>query len=69
MLLKTSTPAAPWNLIEGNDKYWARVKALRAVVETLSRELDYKSADPLKSGRGRHAAGKRQTGAAGSRPK
>ena len=29
MLLKTSTrTAAPWNLIEGNDKYWARVKTL-----------------------------------------
>ena len=48
MLLKTSTRNAPWILIEGNDKYWARVKALRAVVETLSRELDYKPADPLK---------------------
>jgi AMP-polyphosphate phosphotransferase len=59
MLLKTGDRKAPWNLIEGNDKYWARVKALRAVVETLSRELDYKPADPLKSGRGRHAARKR----------
>jgi polyphosphate kinase 2 (PPK2 family) len=26
MLVKTSTKTAPWNLVEGNDKYWARVK-------------------------------------------
>ena len=57
MLLKTSTRTAPWTLIEGNDKYWARVKTLRAVVETLSRELDYKPADPLKKGRRRRATG------------
>lgn len=48
MLLKTSTRTAPWTLIEGNDKYWARVKILKLLVQTLSRELDYKPADPLK---------------------
>jgi polyphosphate kinase 2 (PPK2 family) len=48
MLLKTSTRTAPWQLIEGNDKYWARVKILKILVRALSRELDYKPADPLK---------------------
>lgn len=47
MLLKTSTKSAPWNLVEGNDKYWARVKTLGKLVEVLSQELGYKPADPL----------------------
>ncbi len=48
MLVKTSTRTAPWCLVEGNDKYWARTKVLSTLVEILSRELDYKPADPLK---------------------
>ena len=51
MLMKTSTRTAPWNLIEGNDKYWARVKVLSRLVEILSKELKYKPADPAKRGR------------------
>ncbi len=47
MLVKTSTRTAPWHLIEGNDKYWARVKTLTLLVETLSKELDCVPADPL----------------------
>jgi polyphosphate kinase 2 (PPK2 family) len=35
MLLKTSTQQAPWTIIEGNDKRWARVKTLRTVVDAL----------------------------------
>ena len=41
MLLKTSTVTAPWTIIEGNDKWWARIKVLRTAVDTLSKELDY----------------------------
>ena len=48
MLVKTSTKTAPWNLVEGNDKYWARVKVLSRLVEILSAELGYQPADPLK---------------------
>ena len=48
MLLKTSTRAAPWELIEGNDKYWARVKTLSRLVEVLSKELNYQPGDPMK---------------------
>jgi AMP-polyphosphate phosphotransferase len=51
MLLKTSTVTAPWTVVEGNDKYWARVKALETVVRTLSKELNHKPQDPLKGNR------------------
>lgn len=40
MLLKTSTITAPWTIIEGNSKYFARVKALKTIVETLEQELE-----------------------------
>ena len=40
MLLKTSTPYAPWTVIEGEDKRWARVKTLRTVVEMLDDERE-----------------------------
>ena len=45
MLLKTSTVTAPWTIIEGNDKWFARVKTLRALVEVLSAKLDYQPAN------------------------
>jgi polyphosphate kinase 2 (PPK2 family) len=51
MLLKTNTRNAPWHLVEGNDKYYARVQTLTRLVETLSKELNYKPADPLKKAR------------------
>jgi polyphosphate kinase 2 (PPK2 family) len=47
MLLKTSTRTAPWTLIEGNDKNWARVKVLSQTVDVLARSLGHKPADPL----------------------
>jgi polyphosphate kinase 2 (PPK2 family) len=46
MLLRTSTLTAPWTIVEGNDKWFARVKTLRTLVELLSRELDYEPAIP-----------------------
>jgi polyphosphate kinase 2 (PPK2 family) len=52
MLLRTSTRTAPWILIEGNDKYWARVKMLDTLTEALSKGLGYKPADPAKRKRG-----------------
>ncbi|NWF86045.1 MAG: hypothetical protein HXY18_19710 [Bryobacteraceae bacterium] len=47
MLLKTSTRTAPWTIVEGNDKYHARVKVLSTLVDLLSRELNYTPKDPL----------------------
>lgn len=41
MLVKTSTVTAPWTVVEGNCKWYARVKVLRTLVEVLSEELDY----------------------------
>lgn len=41
MLLKTSTVTAPWTIVEGNDKAWSRIRVLKTVVDTLSKELDY----------------------------
>ena len=55
MLVKTSTSGAPWCLVEGNDKYWARTKVLAKLVELLSAGLGYEPADPLR-GAGRKKA-------------
>ncbi len=41
MLQKTSTLTAPWTIIEGNDKWYARIKTLKTLVEGLSGELDF----------------------------
>lgn len=40
MLLKTSTKDAPWTIVEGNDKFFARVKVLKTVVEAIEKKLD-----------------------------
>ena len=34
MLARTSTDIAPWTVIESDDKWFARVKALKTVIET-----------------------------------
>lgn len=39
MLVRTSTTYAPWIVVEGNCKYYARVKVLRAVVDALEERL------------------------------
>jgi polyphosphate kinase 2 (PPK2 family) len=39
MLLHTSTPAAPWTVVESEDKRFARIKVLRTVVRRLEEEL------------------------------
>jgi len=40
MLLKTSTHAAPWTIVEANDKWHARVKVVKTVVNKLKQELE-----------------------------
>ena len=47
MILKTSTLTAPWTIVEGDCKWYARVKALQTLVETLSSELDFVPTDPM----------------------
>jgi polyphosphate:AMP phosphotransferase len=39
MIERTSTSAARWILVEGNDKHWARVKVAEQVRNQLAREL------------------------------
>ena len=39
MLVRTSTTYAPWIVVEGNDKYYARVKVLKTVVEALEQKI------------------------------
>ena len=39
MLVRTSTLDAPWIIVEGNDKYYARIKVLETVVEALEKRL------------------------------
>lgn len=40
MLIRTSTPHAPWNVIEANDKYYARVKVVETVVDCIDNRLN-----------------------------
>ncbi|GFI43547.1 polyphosphate:AMP phosphotransferase [Lachnospiraceae bacterium] len=40
MLIRTSTPYAPWIVVEGNCKYFARIKVLETVVEAIEKRLD-----------------------------
>ena len=39
MLIRTSTTYAPWIVVEGNDKRYARVKVLQTVVDALERKV------------------------------
>lgn len=41
MILKTSTLSAPWTLVEGNSKNYARIKVLKTIVDGLGLALDY----------------------------
>lgn len=39
MILKTSTTYAPWIIVEGNDKLYARIKVLETVVNAVEKRL------------------------------
>ena len=39
MVIRTSTSYAPWIIVEGNDKYYARIKVLESVVNAIERRL------------------------------
>jgi polyphosphate kinase 2 (PPK2 family) len=54
MLLKTSTISAPWTVVEGDSKQYARIRVLQTVVDKLSDELSY---DPF---RNEHRKGKNE---------
>jgi len=44
MLERTSTVHAPWTIVEGNDKHYARVKILQVVADRLRHVVDKKPA-------------------------
>jgi polyphosphate kinase 2 (PPK2 family) len=50
MIVKTSTLSAPWTLVEGNSKNYARIKVLKTIVDGLSIALNY---DPFKKAENR----------------
>jgi polyphosphate kinase 2 (PPK2 family) len=39
MLIRTSTTYAPWIIVEGNSKYYARIKVLETVVGAIEERL------------------------------
>ena len=39
MLMRTSTDYAPWVVVEGNSKYYARVKVLKTVTDAIEKRL------------------------------
>lgn len=39
MLVRTSTDYAPWTIVEGNNKYYARLKVLKTVIEMFEKRL------------------------------
>ena len=39
MIVRTSTTNAPWVIVEGNSKYYARIKVLETVVKALEERM------------------------------
>ena len=39
MIQRTSTPIAPWTIVPGNNKYYARVKVIQTVIQAIETEL------------------------------
>ena len=39
MMKKTSTTFAPWHVLESNDKKYARIKALKIVIQEIEKKL------------------------------
>jgi len=40
MLRKTSTLTAPWTIVEGNDKLWARIKTQETLIQAIESDLE-----------------------------
>ena len=40
MLQKTNTVYAPWHILESNDKKYARIKALKTVIEAIEKKME-----------------------------
>jgi polyphosphate:AMP phosphotransferase len=55
MVDRTSTAAAPWTLVEANNKYHARIKVLRTLCEAVEAALAGGAGKPAKARRGKKA--------------
>ena len=42
MLIRTSTTYAPWVIVEGNCKYYARIKVLETVIDAIETRMKQK---------------------------
>jgi polyphosphate kinase 2 (PPK2 family) len=49
MILRTSTVTAPWTIIEGDSKPYARIKVLKTLVDKLSQELEFDPFTPVQT--------------------
>lgn len=47
MIIRTSTSQAPWIIVEGNQKYYARIKVLETVAEALEERLKKEKKESL----------------------
>jgi polyphosphate kinase 2 (PPK2 family) len=43
MFLRTHTPFAPWSIIEGNCKRYARIKAMDVVIDAIEKKVKEKT--------------------------
>lgn len=57
MLAKTNTDHAPWTVVAGNDKYFARIQVLETVARTLEKGL---RASGAKAGKGKNGKKKKK---------
>jgi polyphosphate kinase 2 (PPK2 family) len=54
MLLRTSTPAVAWTIVEAEDEQFGRIKVLRTIVRRLEDELGKVKLQPARTGGGAH---------------
>jgi polyphosphate kinase 2 (PPK2 family) len=45
MLERTDTPDAPWHVVAGDDKRWARVDVVRTVCQVIEKALEARGID------------------------
>jgi polyphosphate kinase 2 (PPK2 family) len=50
MLDRTDTPEAPWHLVEGDSKRWARVKVIETVIDRIEAGMRANDINPPKGG-------------------
>ncbi len=46
MLARTSTPHAPWTVVESNDMRWARVRLFQTIVQRIEEAVERRKAQP-----------------------